>query len=121
VQSIWKTSRSNNARYDITGALIFLDGVYMQYLEGPHDGVEILYSHIKVDKRHFQPKVLDRTAIDERAFPDWSMALLVWDAEKRAIARSHCAAAELDLYLVDATVSALLFRELTHAEGWLSA
>jgi len=121
VRSIWTTSRRNNARDDITGALIFLDGVYMQYLEGPHDSVETLYSHIKVDKRHFLPKVLDRTAIDERAFPDWSMALLVWDEEKRAIVRGHCVAAELDLYLVEASVSALLFRELTNAEGWMAA
>ena len=53
--------------------LVFLDGCFLQVLEGRRECVRDLYAKIKTDPRHCGAKVLIETDIAKPAFPDWSM------------------------------------------------
>jgi len=67
-------SRAKNAQLGITGILLYQDGNILQVLEGERETVETLVERIEADPRHRGfIRLLDRE-IDERGFPDWSMA-----------------------------------------------
>ena len=67
-------SREKNARLDITGMLLYKDGNIMQVLEGPDDAVRQLVRTIQADDRHRGVILLLERQIEERQFPDWTMA-----------------------------------------------
>lgn len=73
VQEILSKSRMNNAKRQITGALIYVDRRFIQILEGPRQTVEDLIVTIGQDPRHSAVEVLNKDAITERGFSDWSM------------------------------------------------
>ena len=66
-------SRKNNAASDITGMLLYKDGNFMQFLEGPKDAVLALMTKIKADQRHRGLIVLLHEEHDEREFDHWAM------------------------------------------------
>jgi len=111
-------SRKANVELDITGVLCLLDGVYMQYLEGEEDTVNSLFDRIRVDSRHHDVTPLDRRPVPRRAFPDWSMALLEWTDNAKAIFRSFSPGTHLDLYASDPSTAAPLVRALIRAPDW---
>ena len=118
VASILDAARRNNPARGITGALCFLDGVYMQYLEGPGGVVELLYRRIAADARHFMPKVQLRQPLAARAFEGSPMALLDWSDEARHIVQAHGDQPQPDLYAVDDDAAPALFAALTRARCW---
>ena len=71
--NILNVSRRNNARNDVTGALICRADLYLQWLEGPQQAVEATYAKILKDDRHLDIVMRVRRTIDERLFPKWSM------------------------------------------------
>ncbi|ABD86069.1 BLUF domain-containing protein [Rhodopseudomonas palustris] len=73
VESILHAAQRNNARLDITGALIFNTGIFAQVLEGPRDGVEAIFEKIQQDTRHGDVQVLAFDITKERTFAQWSM------------------------------------------------
>lgn len=73
---IVRTSRTNNAAVDVTGALLYHDGSFMQALEGPPAAVEAVYGRVEADPRHRGILTLLRERTETRAFPTWSMGLL---------------------------------------------
>ncbi|HKU55240.1 MAG TPA: BLUF domain-containing protein [Rhizomicrobium sp.] len=70
---ILTTSRRNNAMMGITGLLLFIDGGFLQILEGEERAVRELYTRIACDPRHRNPRLMLDREIPARAFPDWSM------------------------------------------------
>ena len=70
---ILSTARVRNAQLDITGALVCRPDVYLQLLEGPTGQVENLYRKIEQDDRHVEVKLLVRSKIEDRLFPNWAM------------------------------------------------
>ena len=74
IAGILATSRINNARAGITGALIVNSGFFAQVLEGPREAVEQVFEAIQQDRRHSDVQVLLATPITVRAFPNWAMA-----------------------------------------------
>lgn len=86
------TARQRNMRHAVTGVLLHCDGSFMQYIEGPHDGVEHIYRVIRNDVGHRGFIEISREVITEREFGDWSMAFLTtevdgypWPAEEHAL------------------------------------
>jgi Sensors of blue-light using FAD len=73
LDDILTASRRNNARDDITGALICRADLYLQWLEGPADAVDALFATISGDDRHQDVHVLERGPITHRMFPAWAM------------------------------------------------
>ncbi|CAN5300545.1 hypothetical protein BH10PSE7_BH10PSE7_35840 [soil metagenome] len=76
IESILASSRRNNMRGHITGALIFNSGVFAQVLEGSRDGIENTFERIQRDPRHSDVQILAFEPIERRVFPSWSMAFV---------------------------------------------
>ena len=69
---ILSASRRNNQVCGVTGILLYIEGGFMQVLEGEEVAVTDTFERICGDKRHWNTMVLlDRHA--PRAFSDWSM------------------------------------------------
>lgn len=62
-----------NARNGITGALTLQDGVFVQFLEGPPNALDILMLHLHFDERHEDIEIVARDSIERRNFPAWGM------------------------------------------------
>jgi len=77
-------SRVRNRVYGITGVLLFVDGAFLQILEGEKEDVLGLMERIERDPRHHGVKVFYEEEVPERAFPSWSMAYLSPSAEEVA-------------------------------------
>ena len=76
INEILVKSRDFNSKHDITGCLIYHEGVFIQYLEGGAKDVLDLFERIKVDDRHYEVKLLSNGNIYSREFDTWSMAFL---------------------------------------------
>jgi hypothetical protein len=74
LDKILEQSRRNNGKLGITGLLLFKDGNFMQFLEGPKDSVLELLAKIKVDPRHHGLMVLSQQEHAQREFVSWAMA-----------------------------------------------
>ena len=74
VQKILESSRRNNVREGVTGALLFNGDWFAQVLEGPLAKVEIAFERIQCDPRHTDVTLLESEIADQRIFADWSMA-----------------------------------------------
>ena len=73
LSSILTTSRVNNKKRDITGALICREDIFLQLLEGPKEDIEETYDSIKRDDRHLNVQHLLDHNVDQRLFPAWAM------------------------------------------------
>lgn len=74
LEDILTRARSKNARSGITGALAYVDGCFLQVLEGEAAAVQQLMARIATDLRHERVTVLQAGEIAVPAFPDWQMA-----------------------------------------------
>lgn len=52
ISNLLITCRTKNTRNEITGMLIYFDGTFVQFLEGPKENIEPLFATISKDKRH---------------------------------------------------------------------
>jgi hypothetical protein len=73
LDDILTASRRNNAQLGITGLLLFIDGGFLQILEGEEREVREVYARVAGDPRHANATVMLDREIPVRAFPDWSM------------------------------------------------
>ena len=73
VAAILLESRANNARNELTGALLFRNGRFIQILEGPDDAVNSRFAIIAADPRHRSVQKMSEKRIVERQFPEWTM------------------------------------------------
>lgn len=67
----------NNELRNLTGLLVYDDGMFIQMLEGEKEDVEFIFEKIKKDERHFDVRTLSSGLSQMRHFPDWRMALEV--------------------------------------------
>jgi hypothetical protein len=66
-------SRISNCKVGITGLLLYREGNFMQFLEGPKDAVLETLARIKTDPRHHSMIFLTQQAQERREFASWSM------------------------------------------------
>ena len=76
---IFDISEKNNPEKGISGCLLIGSNSYLQFLEGPSEAVEELYSKIKTDRRHTNVKKLHDQRIEEKLFSSWSMKFAPFD------------------------------------------
>ncbi|MFZ9154310.1 MAG: BLUF domain-containing protein [Polynucleobacter sp.] len=69
-------SRVNNKLADVTGLLVYVDGNFLQVLEGEQEVVTALLEKISKDRRHKDVKVVYKTSIENRTFNSWQMAYI---------------------------------------------
>ena len=66
-------SRENNIARGVTGLLLYKDGNFMQFLEGPKEQVLEVMNKVKADQRHRGVIVLLQQEHEGREFEEWSM------------------------------------------------
>jgi hypothetical protein len=74
LEKILVDARAGNLTRNVTGVLLYIDGVFFQLLEGEKDVVLRLLDSITKDTRHGSLKVICENEAAERAFGGWSMA-----------------------------------------------
>lgn len=74
VDRIVHWSRSRNADLDVTGALVFTERHFAQYLEGPEAAIDALMASIGRDPRHREVRIVFRRPLAQRRFPTWALA-----------------------------------------------
>jgi hypothetical protein len=72
-------ARSANAKVNLTGMLLYIDGSFFQVLEGEGEAVNAVYAKIEHDPRHTRVTQIINEPIAERDFSEWTMGFSVLD------------------------------------------
>ncbi|MBH1712057.1 BLUF domain-containing protein [Stenotrophomonas maltophilia] len=90
VDDLARAAARFNFEAGVTGVLLY-DGLrFLQYIEGPEDSINVVYSRILSARSHCELIELGRGRVSGRFLPYWSMRLLwVDDSEIRSVARSN--------------------------------
>lgn len=73
LEALLRAARARNLTEGVTGALLFHDGTFFQYFEGPPEGVQRVYQRILRSPLHHGLIELMRGPVPERAFGRWTM------------------------------------------------
>ena len=73
IEAILTAARAYNPSRNITGLLLYVEGQFLQYLEGQKTAVEALYDKIERDRRHSGVLRLFASDCPRRGFEGWSM------------------------------------------------
>lgn len=82
LEQILTDARSGNEARNVTGALVYVDGVFFQILEGDKDVLNALMANISRDTRHHSVKIFYQAEVDRPAFGSWRMACLCPSAKQ---------------------------------------
>ncbi len=75
LERILQSARARNQADGITGMLLFHDGNFMQFLEGPREAVlRCVHERIEPAPQHRGLITLQSKPVTEREFANWSMA-----------------------------------------------
>lgn len=74
VLDILRKSQVRNNQDRISGLLLFSQGRFLQFIEGPPDAVHGLYARIAADTRHRELRILSETSGTQLLMPTWAMA-----------------------------------------------
>jgi len=85
LEDILASSRKNNRRSGVTGALAYSSTGFLQCLEGSAREVNKLYRRIIRDDRHEDITLFEYVSVKERTFDEWTMACIRHDKVDRAI------------------------------------
>jgi hypothetical protein len=101
LEKILTDARAGNEARNVTGVLVYVDGVFFQVLEGDQAVVRSLMANIASDTRHQSVKVFYEAQVDVRAFESWSMAYLAPTAQEMSTWAGLPAAATVEEVLAD--------------------
>lgn len=73
MSQLLEKARARNQVESVTGVLVFAEGTFHQYIEGPRDGLLRVYDVILRDPLHHHIFELVNEPIAERDFGQWSM------------------------------------------------
>ena len=73
--SLVQAAQTRNARDSITGLMLYDEGRFYQWLEGPAENVARLMQSIAADQRHTDIEILSDKPAAVRQFGDWKMRL----------------------------------------------
>jgi hypothetical protein len=73
LRAIATEAQGRNRKLGVTGLLLYVDGDFLQVLEGPGAAVERIYELIETDPRNKWVTRLSTERILRRAFEGWSM------------------------------------------------
>jgi hypothetical protein len=89
IESLLERAQLHNLEEDITGVLLYDAGNFMQYLEGPSEGLSRVYGNIKKSNLHHGIVELLRWPLSEREFPNWSMGFRSVHALGMSLPKAH--------------------------------
>lgn len=102
LSDIVQTSRKNNEKQGITGALCYSTLFFLQCLEGPSDVINELYGSIIRDARHVDVTLLAYSDIHQRIFAKWAMAYIRANEVESLILRKYSAQCTFDPFAMSA-------------------
>ncbi|SDY16403.1 BLUF domain-containing protein [Hymenobacter psychrophilus] len=73
LQALLRNARTHNQAHHLTGLLLYVEGQFLQVIEGPEPALSKLYNQIRQDSRHTEVGTISYEPIPARAFPDWRM------------------------------------------------
>ena len=95
-EALVNRAASNNRKQGITGALLYLQGAFIQVLEGEADAISGLLDRLKRDTRHRDLRLLQDVEVQDRQFKNWSMGMVQTPtADKPEVLRELSALDEL--------------------------
>ena len=110
INALLLQSRKFNAKNEISGVLLYIDGDFLQVIEGQKEVITTLFEKIKKDTRHKGIITVFNDQLVERQFPDWSMGFGYSDFERlRKISGFETIVKKELLHITDKT--ALVFLE----------
>jgi hypothetical protein len=74
IDRLLQSSRQRNEAHGLSGVLLYDNGDFMQYIEGPASGLSAIYGKIAVSPMHHGIVELLREPLTTLRFPQWSMA-----------------------------------------------
>jgi Sensors of blue-light using FAD len=74
IDHLLERARERNAQEALTGVLLYTNGLFMQYLEGPETGLLKIWAVIQADPLHHRIDAQPIERIWIREFSQWSMA-----------------------------------------------
>lgn len=74
IKELLNKARIRNKENNVSGILVYCDGFFLQYLEGPESNLAAIYNSIKKDNRHNNIRELSYKNIEKREFSNWCMA-----------------------------------------------
>jgi hypothetical protein len=80
LKRLLEISRRNNATRGITGLLLYRDGRFLQFLEGPQDAARTTYEHIRMDGRHHSSRVVGTGRLKGGSSRNGGWATGIWRA-----------------------------------------
>lgn len=87
--NILTTSRRQNRKNKLVGALYFGNGYFFQCLEGAKQHIDALYAKLEKDERHTELKVLSLEPIEKFAFSSWEMKYAAIDQDVPSFLKSY--------------------------------
>lgn len=105
-------ARQDNERHQITGALVYGDGQFMQIIEGEEKDLALLYAKLLNDPRHTNVVKLADKYIATRSFQDWSMAFQTVSEEGFAELAGYQAPEKLHLQVPGMSAADALLLEM---------
>jgi len=84
LERILVDARQGNEARNVTGALVYVDGAFLQLLEGEKETVLALLQSISRDSRHGAVNVLHQGEVEQPTFSNWRMAYLSVQPEQVA-------------------------------------
>jgi hypothetical protein len=79
IEMLLGQSRKYNLENKISGILIYIEGDFLQVIEGPKFAILDLFESIKKDSRHKRIMTIVNTEIKKRSFPKWNMGFCAMD------------------------------------------
>lgn len=80
-----RRAAERNQMAGVTGLLLFDGSRFLQYIEGPDDGMAMVYARIQLAPTHTDIVELARGRVSQRRMPYWSMRWIpVGDADLKA-------------------------------------
>jgi hypothetical protein len=76
LDELLRTAQARNHAHGVTGILVYDDGHFMQWLEGPRAAVGRIWDSIRRDPRHDDFTILRQQAVPKRFFTGWDMRLV---------------------------------------------
>ena len=89
LENLLKTAREKNRQSDITGLLLYCEGVFVQLLEGEEEKVKSTFERISKDSRHTNISNVVFANPTQRYFPDWLMGFKSMSPDELASIDKH--------------------------------
>lgn len=112
-QQILNNSFSKNKKLDITGALVYVRGYFIQCIEGDAAIMEALFERIKRDTRHENVVTIAKDSIEKRFFDGWSMSL-VNERGYNSVVKKYCDDDTFNPYFIDKQILLQLIKEISN-------